>query len=140
MIVLDTNIISEAMQSKPNLAVLHWLDSQPTDSIWTTSISVYELLYGIQLLAKGKRRTALSNALEKTLHQDLQNRILDFDFAAAEQAAAISASLRALGRPIDMRDVQISGIVAARRGTLATRNTRHFAKTGIALVNPWEDA
>ena len=139
MIVLDTNIISEVMQSKPDASVMEWLDAQPSESIWTTSISVYEILYGIQLLAKGKRRTSLNNAFEKTLQQDLKGRVLDFDLAAATEAAAISVNLRSQGRPIDIRDIQIAGIIAARHGTLATRNTKHFADTGLALINPWED-
>jgi len=69
----------------------------------------------------------------------MERRVLDFDFAAAQEAALISADLRAKGRPAEIRDVQIAGVVAARRATLATRNTKHFFDTGIPLFNPWED-
>jgi len=138
MIVLDTNVFSALMRSKPDETVVAWLDAQPSASIWTTSITVFEVLYGLRTMARGKRQRTLEEAFERSLQQDLEGRILDFDMAAARQAAVISAALRSLGRPVEIRDVQISGIVAARHGALATRNTRHFADTGIALVNPWE--
>ena len=137
MIVLDSNVISELMQAKPETVVMKWLDDLPSESIWTTSVCVYEILYGINILAKGKRRQALKEAFEKTLDQDMEGRVLDFDSAAAWEAADISAKLRSEGRPVDSRDVQIAGIVASRHGILATRNTKHFVDTGVSLLNPW---
>jgi len=139
MIVLDTNVISELMQDKTNTLVVKWLDAQPIESIWTTSVCVYEILYGIHLLKKGKRRRYLEKAFEKILDQNMEGRVLDFDSTAAWKAAPMSAKLRAAGRPVEIRDVQIAGIVASRRGTLATGNTKHFFDTGISLINPWED-
>jgi len=139
MIVLDTNVISELMQGKTNTLVVKWLDAQPLESIWTTSVCVFEILYGIQILEEGKRRQYLKKSFERILDQSMEGRILDFDVAAAREAASLSAKLRADGRPAEIRDVQIAGIVAARRGALVTRNTKHFLHAGISLINPWED-
>ncbi len=138
MIVLDTNVFSALMRSQPDELVVAWLDAQPSVSVWTTSITCLEVLYGLRTMARGKRQRALEEAFERMLQQDLEGRILDFDLAAAREAALTSAALRSQGRPVEIRDVQIAGIVAARKGTLATRNTKHFADTGIALVSPWE--
>jgi len=138
MIVLDTNVLSELMQTKSDSVVMKWLDTQPPESIWTTSVCVYEILYGINILAKGKRKQSLKKAFEKTLDQDLGGRVLDFDSSAAWESAALSEKLRSEGRPVEIRDVQIAGIVATRHGTLATRNTKHFVDTGISFINPWE--
>jgi len=138
MIVLDTNILSELMQTKSDSVVMKWLDTQPLESVWTTSVCVYEILYGINILAKGKRKQFLKEAFEKTFDQDLGGRVLDFDSSAAWESAEISAKLRSEGRPVEIRDVQITGIVATRHGTLATRNTKHFVGTGVSLINPWE--
>jgi predicted nucleic acid-binding protein len=41
------------------------------------------------------------------------------------------------GRPGDMRDTMIAGIVIASRATLATHNTRHFADLSIPVIDPW---
>ena len=140
MIVLDTNVFSALMRTTPAAVVVDWLDAQPYESIWTTAVSVFEIRYGLDILPPGKRRQALHEAFEQALQQDMQGRVLDFDAAAAREAASIAAQLRAAGQPVEIRDVQIAGIVTVRRGTLATRNTRHFNDTGIAIINPWQDA
>ncbi len=137
MIVLDSNVISAFMRS-PEPGLVHWLDAQPGQSLWTTSICIYEIEFGIQSLPRGRRRQELHDDFFKMLHIDLGNRVLLFDAAAAKQAAAISADLRKLGRTIDVRDAMIAGTVVARNATLATRNTKHFADTPVAIVNPWE--
>jgi len=137
MIVLDSNVISALMRS-PEPELIRWLDLQPAQSLWTTSVCVYEIEYGIQALPRGKRRQKLQEDFERALQEDLGDRVLDFDAAAARRAASISAALRQLGRPIDVRDAMIAGAVASRNATLATRNTRHFADTSISVVNPWK--
>ena len=84
-------------------------------------------------IAGDNSRTLSASLLE----DDLEGRVLPFEQSAAQEAASIAARRRQMGRPIEIRDAQIAGIVAARRGTLATRNTRHFNDLGIALVDPW---
>lgn len=137
MIVLDTNVLSALMRVEPDRAVVRWLNGLAPESIWTTSITLFELQFGIDVLPDGERKTALQNAFHQAVYEDMQGRILDFDAPAAAAAGTIAAGQRALGRPVDMRDAQIAGIIAARRATLATRNVRHFADTGLALVDPW---
>lgn len=138
MIVLDTNVLSALMRRAPERTVVAWLDRQPAESIWTTSVTVFEIRFGIAILPEGERREALGAAFDRMLAEDLCGRVLDFDGAGAQAAAAIAAHLRSIGRPVDMRDLQIAGIVAARRATLATRNARHFGETGIAIADPWD--
>jgi predicted nucleic acid-binding protein len=138
MIVLDTNVISALMQTSPEAAVVAWLDAQASDSVWTTSISVFEIRYGLAAMSAGKKRKSLQATFEKALQDELDRRVLDFDTAAATKSADIAAKLRAMGRPIDMRDVMIAGTVAAHQASFATRNSKHFADTGIPLLDPWQ--
>lgn len=140
MIVLDTNVLSELMRTAPDPAVVAWLDAQPTESVWTTAITVFEVRYGLAILPDSKKRRSLSEAFERALEDELGGRILELNPVAAGEAATIAAKLREAGRPVDFRDVLIAGTVAARRGTLATRNTKHFAGADIALVDPWASA
>jgi hypothetical protein len=137
VILLDTNVISALMRREPDPAVVGWLDGLPAESVWVTSITVFEVRFGLDLLASGRRRRQLEEAFAKALEEDFENRVLSFDRAAAEAAAEIAARERRAGRTIEIRDVQIAGIAAARRATLATRNVRHFEGLGIVLVNPW---
>lgn len=139
MILLDTNVISALMRRDPEPVVVGWLDTQPSESIWTTSITVFEVKTGLHLLAPGRRRSALERAFDALLAEELEGRVQSFDTTAASAAGQIAAERRAAGRPVEIRDVQIAGIATARRARLATRNTRHFTDLGIGLIDPWSD-
>ena len=137
MIVLDTNVISELMRRSPDPTVVRWLDGQPTESIWTTSITLFEVRWGLDLIAPGRRRRELEVAFEQLIADDLQGRVQLFDAPAANAAGSIAAKSQRSGHGIEVRDLQIAGIVAARRARLATSNLRHFEGVGIDMVNPW---
>ena len=138
MIMLDTNVLSALMQARPDVSVVSWRDSQPYESVWITSITLFEGRLGLAQLPKGKRRQTLETAFAQLVEQDLENRVLDFDSIAATEAAALAASRRKAGRPIDIRDTFIAGIALARGAVLATRNVRHFSDLRVPLANPWE--
>jgi toxin FitB len=139
MIILDTNVLSALMRTVPDAHVVAWLDRQPAESVWITSITLFEAYLGLALLPSGRRRRTLEAAFARLLQEDLENRVLDFDSAAATEAASLTAARQNNGRPVDLRDTQIAGIVLARRATLATRNVRHFRDLRILIVDPWAD-
>jgi len=126
------------MQKVPEPLVVEWLDQQPAESVWITSITLFEARLGLTLLPSGRRRQALEAAFEQLLAEDLEGRVLDFDRPAAEAAAVLAAERQRKGRPVDMRDTQIAGIAVARRAKLATRNVKHFADLSAEVVNPWD--
>jgi len=99
---------------------------------------MFEARLWLALLPSGRRRRALEAAFARLLEEDLQNRVLDFDSAAATEAASLAAERQKAGRPVDMRDTQIAGIALARRATLATRNLRHFQDLKVPVVDPWD--
>ncbi|OGA52166.1 MAG: twitching motility protein PilT [Betaproteobacteria bacterium RIFCSPLOWO2_12_FULL_62_58] len=138
MIILDTNVLSALMRQAPEAAVVAWLDRQPAESVWITSITLFEARLGLALLPTGRRRQTLEAAFAQLLAQDLENRVLDFDSTAATEAASLAAERQKAGRPVDMRDTQIAGIALARRATLATRNVRHFRDLNVPVVDPWK--
>jgi toxin FitB len=137
MIILDTNVLSALMRRVPEARVVAWLDRQPAESLWITSITLFEARLGLALLPSGRRKQALEAAFSSLLNEDLENRVLDFDGAAAIEAAALAAARQKDGRPVDMRDTQIAGIALARRVALATRNVRHFSDLKISIIDPW---
>jgi len=136
MIILDTNVLSAVMRQTPDPSVIDWLDRQARSSVWTTSVTVFEVRLGLRILAAGRRRTLLTEAFEELLAR-IGQRVATFDGAAAEQASDLMATRHKRGRPGDLRDTMIAGIALAQQATLATRNTAHFEDTGIRLVNPW---
>jgi len=137
VIILDTNVLSALMRTTPDPPVVAWLDRQPFESIWITSITLFEAHLGLRLLPRGARQRALEATFVRVLEEDLEGRVLDFDGAAATEAASLAAIRQKAGRPVDLRDTQIAGISLARHATLATRNVRHFAGLSIPIVNPW---
>lgn len=137
MILLDTNVLSALMQKEPDDAVVGWMNNQPAESIWITSITLFETRLGLALLPAGKRRHTLQASFDQLLMEDLEGRVLDFDAAAASEAALLAAERQKAGRPVDIRDTQIAGIALARKATIATRNLRHFADLKVPVVDPW---
>ena len=137
MIVLDTNVLSELMRATPNDAVVRWSLEQPDGALYTTAITKLEMLYGLALLPTGKRRKQLESAVNGVFAQDLGNRVLPFDSAAAPEFARICVLRRAEGRPIGQLDAQIAAIARVHRAQLATRNDADFQGLEIAVVNPF---
>ena len=137
MIILDTNVISALMLEQPDPVAASWLDRQAPTSIWTTSITVFEVRFGLDCMPAGRRRTQRETEFEKLLRDDLDERILNFDRHAAEVAAALMAKRRRAGLVIDLRDAMIAGIALSQNAVLATRNVRHFDEASLNVINPW---
>ena len=137
MIIVDTNVFSEIIKLAPTPRVVAWWNSHPDTELYLTSISQAEILAGIELLPKGKRRAAIAQAAEATFREDFADRILPFDSEAAREFARIIAARRKLGRPISQPDAQIAAIARNYGALLATRNTDDFEYCGVRLVNPW---
>lgn len=138
MIILDTNVLSALMRLEPDTAVVGWLDGQVAESIWITSITLFEARFGLALLPDGVRRQQLTARFDDLLASDLENRVLLFDQPAARQAADLAARRQRAGRPVDIRDTFIAGIALARKARIATRNIRHFDDLPSAVINPWD--
>ncbi len=138
MIVLDTNVISALMGKEPEKPVVKWLDAQPAASVWITAITVMEIRFGLQTMPKGRRQDALLGSFELMLKTMIEGRIASFDAEAGIHAAELMAQRKRLGRPVEVRDTMIAGIVLANRATLATRNTQHFKDLLLTVINPWE--
>jgi predicted nucleic acid-binding protein len=138
MIVLDTNVLSALMLDRPPLAVVEWLDRQPHLSVWATSITVFEIRFGLNSMPAGKRQAQRIAVFERILADVIEQRFVPFDSASAERSAELAADRRRKGRPGEMRDTMIAGIVLASHAKLATRNVRHFEDIAASVVNPWE--
>jgi predicted nucleic acid-binding protein len=137
MIILDTNVLSELMMPTPSPRVVAWVAKQPATEIFTTSITEAEIFYGLELLAKGKRREDLLAAAEAMFAEDLAGRVLGFDSDAARAFSRIAAHRCALGKPISHADAQIAAITQVRGAKLATRNVADFEDCGLHAVDPW---
>lgn len=137
MIVLDTNVVSEAMRPQPDAGVLSWLNDQAAETLYLSSVTLAELLFGLGALPAGARRDRLAQALDALLAL-FPGRILAFDQDAARRYAEMAVVARAVGRPLPTTDGYIAATAASRSFAVATRNTQHFADTGVELIDPWQ--
>jgi len=125
------------MKGDPFPAVFAWASSHPPADLFTTTITMAEVLYGIERLPHGKRRDQLLREAESVFVEDFAGRILTFDESSARMFAIIATRRRAQGRPIDEPDAQIAAIARVHDAALATRNTGDFEGCGVRLINPW---
>ncbi|MDP9027912.1 MAG: type II toxin-antitoxin system VapC family toxin [Actinomycetota bacterium] len=137
MIVVDTNVISELMRPSPAPAVVNWVRSHDQRDLYTTSVTVAELGYGIERLDLGHRKTDLKSAAEQ-IFAAFDEYVLPFDRAAALHYSTIVSNRERAGSPIDGFDAQIAAICASRKAVLATRNVKDFLDTGIEITDPWQ--
>lgn len=140
MILLDTNVVSEALRPAPARSVVGWLDAH-FESCAISTITVLELEVGLQSLPFGRRRDQLHGAIALAVDR-FRPRILPFDEAAARSAASLFALAKSGGLPlhqipIKLADLQIAGIAAANECSFATRNFGDFRGLGIDLIDPW---
>lgn len=138
MIVLDTNVVSEAMRPQPSPVVVAWLNAQAAETLYLSSVTLAELLFGIGALPAGVKKDRLAQALDR-LPALFPGRVLPFDQDAARRYADMAVIARALGRPLPVADGYLAATAAARGFAVATRNIQHFGDTGVELIDPWQD-
>ena len=137
MIVLDTNVFSESLKPSPSAVVLRWLASQEPLAVFLTTVTLAEVLYGVEAMPAGKRRKILQSAIESLVASEFSGRILPFDEDAARVFPKIVATREAMGRPISQFDAMIASICRSRRAAVATRNVDDFEHCGVPIVNPF---
>ena len=139
MILLDTNVISEAMKPEPDAKVRAWLNEQAADTLYLSSVTLAELLFGIAALPDGKRKQMLSTALDGLLAL-FKARVLPFDVDAARRHAELAMTARRCGRGFPTPDGYIAAIAASRDFIVASRDTAPYEAAGLLVINPWESA
>lgn len=139
MIVVDTNVVSEVMRPEPTPVVVNWIRSRAKGELYTTSITLAEIRYGIERLPEGRRKRLMQTTAEQVF-ASFEEQVLPFDAAAALQYAPIASAREQAGAPIDGFDAQIASICRAYQAALATRNLKDFEHTGIDIIDPWAQA
>lgn len=137
MILLDTNVVSEAMKPEPDEAVRAWLDEQAAETLYLSSVTVAELMFGIGALPDGKRKDKLTDAVEGVMEL-FADRILPFDTDAARHYAELAVKARAAGKGFPTPDGYIAAIAASRGFVVATRDTSAFDAAGLEVIDPWK--
>lgn len=136
MIVLDTNVVSEAMKPEPNQAVRAWLNDQAAATLYLSSVTLAELLFGIAALPTGKRKDLLAQAVDGLMELFI-GRVLPFDTDAARYYAELAVLAKNSGKGFPTPDGYIAAIAASRGFIVASRDTAPFEAAGVPVINPW---
>ena len=136
MIILDTNVLSDPMKESPFKALISWLNASHSAQLYTTSITIFEVRYGIDLLPEGKRKSALWKGFDFALGRLCGNRILPFDRAAAEALATMQAEAKEYD--VRLADAQIAAIAKTHGFSVTTRDVKPFQFLGVSALNPWD--
>lgn len=139
MILLDTNLLSEALKPFPDVRVIEWIDAQPLETLYLSAMTVAELRAGVALLPLGKRRNMLDDQLEKRVLPMFVGRVLPFDLACTNAYAQVLSAARKTGTGIQIADACIAAVAVANGFGVATRDTRPFLVAGLNVINPWQD-
>ena len=137
MILLDTNVVSEAIKPDSHPSVRAWLDAQVAETLFLSSVTVAELLFGIGVLPEGRRKTLLAARIDSLLDA-FAGRILPFDTSAAQAYANLAVRARAAGKGFPTPDGYIAAIAAAHGFSVASRDTSAFRAAGLKVIDPWE--
>ena len=137
MIVLDTNVVSEAMKPEPHPAVRAWLNDQAAETLYLSSVTLAELLFGIAALPVGKRKDMLALTLDSLMGL-FRDRVLPFDTDAARHYAELAVTARIAGRGFPTPDGYIAAIAVSRGFIVASRDTAPYKAASVAVINPWE--
>lgn len=139
MIILDTNVVSEAMKAAPHPAVKTWLDNQAAETLYLSSITLAELLFGIRALPTGRRKDTLTAALDGLVVL-FRGRILPFDIEAARHYAELATTAKSAGRGFPTPDGYIAAIAASHKFVVASRDTAPYRAAGVSVLIPWDPA
>jgi len=140
MILLDTNVVSEVMKTRPAEAVVAWLNSQGSERLYVSTITIGEIAYGLRILPDGKRRFGLRERFERFVTLAFEQRVLSYDEPAARIYGDLMGDRRELGLPMSVPDGQIAAIASLNHLAVATRNVVDFENCGIDVVNPFASA
>lgn len=135
-VIFDTNVISELMRAAPDSRVQEWVRQLPPAMVYTTSVTLAEVRFGIARLPAGRRRTLLGDAADDVFGA-FADRVLPFDVTAASQYALVVVERQQAGAPIAGFDAQIAAICRCHDAALATRNIDDFSQIGLTLIDPW---
>jgi hypothetical protein len=138
MIIVDTNVVSEAMRVHPHRQAIAWLNAQPWDSLYLCTPVLAELRYGIERLPAGRQRQGLMESIGRIENELYLGRILSFDQPAVPHYGRVTADRERQGRRIGQMDALIAAIALSHGAGIATRDVSDFAGIDLAVINPFD--
>lgn len=136
--LLDTNVISEPKQKKPDRNVLEWMDAQDESKIYLSVLTIGEIRKGITRLESGKKKAELEKWLEK-LRNRFARRILPLSERTFLVWGKMCGEFENKGIVRSALDSLLEATALEHDLILVTRNVKNFQDSQVTILNPWED-
>jgi predicted nucleic acid-binding protein len=138
--LLDTNVISEPTKRTPSPEVMGWVNAQPIQSLYTTWLALAEIRDGIERTTNPARQTELAHWLDFRVRPLFGTRVIETDAAFWAAMLRILQRAKSQHRTVPVTDLLFATAADRHDLIVVTRNTRHFAGTGVRVLNPWNSA
>jgi toxin FitB len=138
--LLDTNVLSEPRQKKPNANVINWFQRTPLEQTFISVVTLGEIEQGIAHLdARGETARAqnLRHWLETSLLEMFEHRILNLDWACMRRWGNLTGQAMAQGQTAPAFDAVLAATAVQHNLTLVTGNTKDFKSLNVKLLDPW---
>ena len=135
--LVDTNVLSEAVRTKPEPRVLDWIGAADETLLYLSVLTLGEIRKGLALLPQGRRRTRIEAWIDVEVQSRFAGRILPITSAVADRWGLLAAEAKKDGRALATIDGLLAATALERNITVVTRNVRDFRDTHVLLLNPW---
>lgn len=135
--LLDTNVVSEWVKSRPDPGIITWLAEVDEDRVFMSVVTLAELRYGIERMPPSRQRTRLEGWLRDELPLRFEGRLLLIDHAVADAWGTTVARCEMIGRPMGVMDAFIASTANVHALKLVTRNGSDFESIVREIINPW---
>lgn len=133
--LIDTNVISELLKTKPKQSVLNWFNKIPDEEMFLSVITLGEIRKGVECVADTKRKEKLRLWLEHELPAWFHQRILPITIEVSDRWGRLTNEVK---RPLPAIDSLIAATALHFDLALVTRNTKDFNYSALEIINPWE--
>jgi len=134
----DTNLVSEFTKPKPNLQVLAWIGAHERE-LYVSSITIAEIRRGIERMPLGHKRGAVELWFDRFCKR-MENRTISFNASIAHIWGQLAAKWERIGIGVPILDGLIAATAHRHNLTVVTRNVSDFQKTGLRVINPFDDS
>lgn len=137
--LLDTCVISELTKKKPNPKVIQWIKKKHEIDLYLSVLTLGEIQKGITKFFESKKKKDLQEWLENDLPQRFERRFLTVTMAVAKKWGEIEGETEQKGEKMPAIDSLIAATGIVNNLTVVTRNTEDMKRSGVKLLNPWQE-